>query len=118
MSNGKRDAAELKLDDYPDEYLGCRLRRHQWDDQGIFLAREGRARYIVFRFRCMSCSCERTDVYDRSGDLVDRQYKHAKGYLIHYSLDERNDGVRVTTRTVAAKLVKRALREGVPELQE
>jgi len=103
------------------EFKPCRMRRHQWEETGRFLLKvEGdRSRYIVFRFVCLTCDAKRDDIYDKNGDLDERRYSMPRGYLFHYTQEEREAGQRVTTRTVARYFVKEALRDkNIPEIRE
>jgi len=116
MANGNR-SAERKLVDY--EFMGCRLRRHQWEEKGKYLLKVERDKYVVFRYACLTCTAERTDIFDKNGELDERRYKMPRGYGFHYTEAERAANQRVTTRTVARFLIRQHLRDGdLPELEE
>ena len=104
------------LDDY--EYIGERLRGHQWPDPQMYRVREGRRNLVALVYTCRSCGMTRTDLFGSTGELEGRDYKRPSGYIIHMSKEERERVGRISSRAVAAHLVRSAAKESLPELPE
>lgn len=120
MANGKKGNGKKTLTQILDGYQfpGCRLRRHQWQDPKIYGMKEAGQNYVVFRFTCASCKSERTDIYTRMGELANRYYRMANGYLIHYSEAMREAGERLTTREVARWMIRQMRQGELPTFDE
>jgi hypothetical protein len=110
MADGIR-SPESRLKDYPEKYKRCRQRRHQMEETGRFLLRgTGRERFVVLRYDCLTCETRRTDIFDKAGDLVERRYEYAPGFLLSYTPEEKEAGARVTGRVVIRSIVADSLR--------
>lgn len=113
------DPMKARLDAYPQEYLGCRERRHHWDEKGVYRHRDARI-YIVFVYECDpalgGCGAERQVWFTREGEFVQTKIFYPRGYLFKLTDKEREDGFRFTSRKVMEYRVRHA--KGLENLPE
>src|SRR5215471_18115991 len=110
MANGLR-TPESRLKDYPEKFQRCRQRRHQMEEKGRFLLRgASRERYVVIRYECLTCKTMRTDIFDKTAELVERRYEYPAGFLLSYTPEEKEAGARVTSKVIIRQIVADSLR--------
>lgn len=115
-----RDPMKSRLEAYPEEYRGCRERRHHWDEKGQYRHREGGSVYIVFVYECDpdlgGCGASRQVWFTRAGEYVDTKIYYPRGYLFRLTDKEREIGFRFTSRKVMEYRVRHAKNlENLPE---
>jgi hypothetical protein len=91
----------------PDEFVVCRMLRHNWNLNGFFKTKDSHgANWIVMSLECSHCGMKREDYLDAAGGLKDRFYSPPEGYNISRAKDDRREG-RITVAESRAEMLGR-----------
>lgn len=83
MSKKTKKNKTHAIEDLPTNYLTCRTFGHSWEE---FIPVGMRKPQIGFRFSllCVSCGCERHDLMNQRGEVVQREYRYPDAYEVSF----------------------------------
>lgn len=72
-----------EVQELKESFLICRDLGHAWKSNGPITEEQfENGKFFLRVLTCRSCKTKRMDVLNRHGEVVKRQYRHAKNYLI------------------------------------
>ena len=102
-----------RFDNYDPVHMRCRRAHgHAVESLGHYRFRDNGSQYLVEVLQCSRCDMVREDYFDNDGGYVGSSRVYPEGYVIKYTPEERDAGIKLTSRTVAKVSLKNALANG------
>lgn len=99
---------EEALQEMPNEYVVCRMLRHNWNFIGFYNATGPNGRkFVGMSLECGLCGMTRDDFLDSHGNLASRVYDPPDNYQIKRTKEEKREG-RIQVNEARSEMMGRS----------